>query len=148
VEDLFYFTRSAVRLQDLAALADGLGHRSEIFPGRAGDLLNVYYRERSFWQWIPIDVGSGDAAAFDDRSREVLAGYGPTSAFIIAHRVMSWPILKVYLKGILAKYGGWVGSDRDGWEPIYTVESIDHAPYPSYIQAVAYQAERGATLED
>jgi len=141
--DLFYFTRDAVSLEDIARLAEQAGYRTLVFGAASGPELNTYYNDEDFWQWIPISRKDGDFRSFDRKSKEVIDTFRPVSAFIVAYQPMSWPSLRSLLKRVMECFGGWIGSDTDGWQPIFTFDNIDKQPNPSYIAAVQWREREG-----
>ncbi len=148
MNDFFYFTRAAITLRDVMTIAGEAGYRAFCFSSDTSgdDRLNIYYVGEQFWQWIPLHEREGDFDSFAPPNREIVAAYQPVSAFIIAHDVLSWPQLRSFLKRVLERHGGWIGNDTDGWEPVYTADTIGHLPYPHYRETLAWRERTGQRL--
>lgn len=48
------------------------------------------------------------------------------SIFCIAYHPIHLEVIKPHLIEVLKKYGGWIGTDSDGFYPYYTLEDIDN----------------------
>jgi hypothetical protein len=143
MEDLVYFARASVSLDDVARLARESGFRPEmteasrnapelrIFNGgkvdswhrpNAGAALEVFWRDDS---WIWCDWQNWRAELIEEPDAEwKIAEYDPTTVFLISYRPGSLPCLKGLLKSLLCYHGGWVADDEGS--PPFDVETIDN----------------------
>lgn len=125
MEDLFYFTKSALTLQDFWRIAEREGHQCKIHEYPNGPALHIYYSDRRFWQCVKTSEEQGDYDSFEPSEYAFVADYQPASSFVISYHTVSVNSLALLLKIVLTEYGGWLGSDENNFEPIYTVDNID-----------------------
>lgn len=139
MEDIFYFSKAAIRLEDIAALAEACGYMCKYYTYSVR-YLNVYYEDQGFWQWSELKESEGDFNAYDHPQKEKIAFFqlrsdspqgGPVSAFMISYRPTSLSKLLGFLKLILRSYGGWVGCDDGNFKVTYGFENIENLQYPS-----------------
>ncbi len=124
MEDLFYFTKSLVTFEDIAEIAHEFGYETERHVVSDHDVLNVIYAGDEFWQWIPMRESAGDFNSFTPSEQQMIKRYEPSSSFIIAHHLVSWPVIRTFLKRVLERHEGWIGCDVENFEPTFTAENI------------------------
>jgi hypothetical protein len=144
MEDIFYFTRQPIQLDELKAIIAGLGYETARFtaadaaipiPPSGQDALrsfNVYWPPdpRVFWSWAPTDT----LAVHGDAALLVLKQYGYATEYTISLRNEPWSIdpLRALLRQLLQTYGGWIGMDTETLEPTYGLETLDQLAFPLY----------------
>ena len=147
MEDVFYFTKEAVSLDDIACMAKETNYRYETIQASGVDTgqLRIYYggqveswqrsdpsealevhMREDYWYWEKWDDWLDTTPEPEHKAK--LLEYSPTSAFIISYRPGSLPILKRFLKLVLRRFGGWVG-DAEDWSNPYTLSNIDKLEY-------------------
>ncbi len=156
MEDIFYFSKTSIRLEDIATLAQACGYVCKYYTYSVC-YLNVYYEDQGFWQWSELKASDGDFDSFDPPQKEKIAqfqlrsegpqvepfttlkgkrreipqgGDGPVSAFMISYQVASLPKLLWFLKLILGRYGGWVGCDDGNFKVTLDFENIEKLRCP------------------
>lgn len=137
MEDLFYFTKAEIVLDDIERAAESAGYRCS-YNVDSGRDLKVYfggyieawardtpesplvrYIREDCWVWSEWS----DWASLEPADQLVVAEYSPASSFMISYHVGSLPTLRGFLRRILETYGGWVG-DYD-WSRPYDLRNID-----------------------
>ncbi len=139
MDDVFYFSHAVVTFEDLMDIAEEFGYQSRVRTHADGEeWLHIYYQaDEADWMWIPVSEAQGDFQSFEPVSLKIVTRYNPASAYIVHYRVLSWVKLRVFLRRVMERYGGWVGSDTDGWKPIYTAENIQTQANPLYRKTLA-----------
>ena len=144
MEEIFYFTRQPITLDELAAVIARLVYETARFtaadagiPIRFGEqdseaFLNVYWPPdpRVFWSWAPTDT----LIVHSEAARPTLQQYGYATEYTISLRNEPWSIdpLRDLLRQLLQAYGGWIGSDTETLEPTYHLETLDQLAFPLY----------------
>lgn len=130
MEDLFYFTKANVGLDDIAQIATAAGCQVEQHD-TPSPMLRIYDTPRVVWEWSVLNADDGDFDSFETPQQEQLAVYQPVSAFQITFHVQTLPQLKGLLKQALNQYDGWVGCDDGTFETIFSLDTIGslHLPY-------------------
>ena len=144
IEDIFYFTRQLVQLDELKAIIAGLGYETARFtaadaaipiPPSGQDALrsfNVYWPPdpRVFWSWAPTDTLTVHVEA----ALPILKQYGYATEYTISLHNEPWSIdpLRDLLRQLLRDYGGWIGLDTETLEPTYHLETLDQLAFPLY----------------
>lgn len=81
------------------------------------DILFAIYR------MAPAD----DFCPEDTRTLQTL---GVVAVFCISHRRTSVESLRRLLRSLLERYGGYVGHDTEGFQPIFTAKTLPDFSYP------------------
>jgi len=127
MEDFFYFTRSTVTFVEITEVADEFQYEHEFFQS-SNDFLNIYITNSTFWQLTKITEEEGDFESFEPSDRTKVEEFNPSSSFMISCHLNSLEKLALFLKRLLEKYGGWIGTDLPDFEPIYELSNIDKLP--------------------
>jgi hypothetical protein len=117
MDDLFYFTTQAVAFRNVEDIALALGW-SHIL--RAHDALEIGYENdaSAICQWTIFDIGDAEPTeAAELRADNISTG------FCVSHHRHNQALL-ILLEELLVMYGGWVGSDSDGFHPRFTGKNI------------------------
>ena len=129
MEDLYYFTKADVGLDDIKKIAERTGYESREYIRANDQWLNIYYDEKHFWQWSKLYEENGDFEGFETPQQNVLTQFQPTSSFLIEYHVDSKLNLVPFLKFILAYYDGWIGCNDGDFLKIYTEKNIENLEY-------------------
>lgn len=129
MEDLFYFSKTCITLDDIRLQAKKAGYRCTIFTN-SDRWLNVYYNDHDFWQWSEFHEDKGDFDALEPLQQKKIAAFQPLSALVVSHHITSLPDLVVFLQHILKCYGGWVGCDDGIFQATYDHQTIEKLHYP------------------
>jgi hypothetical protein len=128
MDDLFYFSKSLIHLQDVEQIAVIAGYQCEVKSDANGVWLTVCEQGQTLWQWSELREDVGDFNGFDLPQLDRIREYQPSAAFIVAHHLDSWQRLIDFLKLILSRFDGWIGCDDGAFEVIYTLDNIDRLP--------------------
>jgi hypothetical protein len=129
MEDLFYFSRSEVTLEQIQDLAESKGYKHAIFtyPGgrnySGGRYLSVNLsvaKDFHCEEWFDLDV-------LEPGQIDLLERLDPASSWMFSYQPRAMPELKAFLKDLLLTYGGWIAQDDD-WETIYDVDHLTDMP--------------------
>lgn len=133
---VFYCTRAAVNLDDIARIAQQTGHLCRTHeepddPARrtltvvcgSGDGSGSGVNGGSDrWEWREnAEANEHGATLFN---RHILSAYEPAAAFQIDGYSRSLERLCAFLQTVLESYGGWVGY-ADDWVETYDARNID-----------------------
>jgi hypothetical protein len=118
MEDLFYLTKAAIHLQDIADFAEANSYDCYFVEKPYRDLVveygKYYCRRREM-----------DRSEFDDpKGMAMLKEYQPEGLFQITYSPPTLTDFRVFLRLVLERYGGWIENpnERNG---IYTLQNID-----------------------
>lgn len=125
LRDVFYFTKSSVKMSDIASIAQEIGRGTEIIQTCDGQNLNVCGPSNELLHCIPIEPLGRDFSTFEIPQQDRISDLQPQAGFIISYHLASSDTLLALLKRILERFGGWVGSDDNTFETIYDAESVD-----------------------
>lgn len=128
MDDLFYFSKSNVRLHDVEQTAVKAGYQCEVKADTNGVWLDVYEQGQTLWRWSELHEDDGDFDGLELTQVDKIHAYQPSAAFAIAHHLDSWTQLIDFLKLILSRYEGWIGCDDYTFEEVFTVENIEDLP--------------------
>jgi hypothetical protein len=118
MDDVFYFSELQVGLADIAILADRRGMPRVLRSGGLVITLGEGPYDHCHW----ADFGIDEA---EPKDAEDLRRSGIRSGLCISHHPVAMPALKPLLRDVLAAYGGWVGSDDDGFHPRFTLFNLE-----------------------
>jgi hypothetical protein len=119
MENLFYFTKFNVELDDIAKVADQLGYEAYKVNIAYEDVV-VEFNENNYCRWSKLTF----AEFTNEENKRKIREYKPTSGFIILYEDASWEALKQLFSKILELYNGWIGFPDD-WKMVYTLENFD-----------------------
>jgi hypothetical protein len=120
LNDLFYFSQKELNLRDLHSLLSEVNVYS-LFLTENCDALQVGFGEKIIWQIYQMNI----SADFSDEDILDIGATGAKTCFCISYHNNTLNQLKLILIMCLETFGGWVGSDSDGFEPKLTLENID-----------------------
>lgn len=136
---VFYFARAVVTFQQLTQVASEFEYRSSQMDIGGVDSLRIYYKlDDAYWEWMPLREDQGDFDSFEPANQARIVAYKPASVYIVLHRPLSWPTLRTFLHRVLSEYAGWVGSDTQDLQPVFTVDNIETLPNPLYVETLEY----------
>jgi hypothetical protein len=122
MEDIFFFTKSSIKLEDVAKQAEQAGYEYQYLEAHFQDLKVISLKSQNFWVFAEIVPNSG--MIFDENPQHRIDTYNPASAFMVSYHVASLPELAMLMKILLTVYEGWVGCDDD-FDTIYDLQNID-----------------------
>ncbi len=124
MDDLFYFTPATIGLDQIEQAALAAGFRTEAYDYSTGRFINVFYEEQEFWQWHEMHQSEGHFDYFEPGWIAVMSNTNTNSAFMISLHYSSLPQLALFLRDLLAMYGGWISADTQEPEPFYTADAL------------------------
>ncbi|MDQ2730947.1 MAG: hypothetical protein M3Y56_04755 [Armatimonadota bacterium] len=144
MEDVFYFTKSIVHVEDIAQLAKKQGWPCILMPFPRMVDNNIMVNQLDVEVDVPIKRGSAATPYFgnehwfinEDIEEEYsfwepddikkIRVYQPVSSLLFTYHVASLPVLGRFLKLVLERYGGWVwGSDNR----IYDASNVENIKF-------------------
>lgn len=129
MESVFYFTQQALTLQDIAVLANEAGYEAAFAVSPIGEELQVNSGTGSQWIWLAEDHRTEKLTDFSPEQQHRIAAYGPRSVFHIMLHPLTWTALRPLLQRLFTQHEGWISSDTDDLEPIFTAANIATEPY-------------------
>jgi hypothetical protein len=130
VRDVFYFSKSPVKMSDLASVAHDIGRSTKFVEASDEQILNICGPSDELLHCIRIDPLGRDYSSFESPQQERIRMLEPQSGFIISFHITSHDTVLGLLKCVLDRYGGWVGSDDNTFETIYDARNIDFLVEP------------------
>ncbi len=113
MDDIFYFSDKKVNLKDIKCIAEKIGY-GKLFLTTDETGLQIEVDEYEYWQFAIVDI---DNDFNDPKEKSVLEKANTVSGFCISHHIQSLNNLIKLLQEIGRHFGGWIGSDEDGFEP-------------------------------
>lgn len=112
MNDLFYFTKAQVQLDDIASSAISEKYKVKTRTLGATRFLYIVLNDQEEKNWEVFDIET-DFNSFDIEPRKKIDSYQPLSSFVFTFPSTTLPELTSFLKKIIDKYGGWIGMDDD-----------------------------------
>ena len=140
MEDIFYFTKSQISLEDVNSVAAEQG-LSTWFQGEASDrelYISILGEIHSTWCLFGSDYDS-----FGPLDGAFVQKYQPVSSFMVTFSLSRTLIVVQLLERVLTLYGGWIGLDND-WvrSDDDTVMIYDSSTIYDIVKALLQMGER------
>lgn len=124
MNDVFYFSSTSVALASVCkVLGEEYLYNLYLTPGQ--DALQIDLNDSMHFQIHEMNVDDDFSGPSDF---DVIARINARSCFCFSYHNVNLPALKDVLKTLLQRFGGWVGSDAEAFEPLYSLENIDSMP--------------------
>jgi hypothetical protein len=119
MDDLFYFSRRNLSLDEIASLGQKLSWPGvRIYEG--GLEVDLGPAKDSVSQWSVLELTHIEPA---ERAR--LEGEGVISCFCVSFHSRSTEFLRKIFQDVLREFGGWVGSDEEDFCPRFDLSNIN-----------------------
>ncbi|MCM1089851.1 MAG: hypothetical protein NC092_03555 [Butyrivibrio sp.] len=116
MDDIFYMSPKNIEIKDIDEIARRINVKNTFIP-QSKDILTVEYCDGVIAQWFcmsPEEFRESEDMRF-------LTEHKIKSIFCIAHHQYHFSFISLHLKLLLQEYGGWIGSDEDGFQPLITL---------------------------
>ncbi len=110
MEDVFYFTKSEIRLEDIGAVATATGFFIDHRERPSGLELVVSTSEKLHSTWWSF---GSEYSPFDPLPNARIKTYQPVSSFMVTYSLTDTLDVAMLLEQVLMAYGGWIGLDDD-----------------------------------
>jgi hypothetical protein len=127
MDDLYYFSKSNLDLDQIARYAQELGLATTEFSVQGSRWLSVLETPERYSQWnlltdgVPPDAFAG----FEEPQMKVMQEFAPASALVISYHRPSLNNLVRFLKLLLERHNGWVGRDDGTFERRYDLKDLE-----------------------
>lgn len=113
-------TDRKININDIAKVARKLNVKN-IFIPESADVLQIEYSYDIMAEWFRMKLEdfyeSEDKKFFDINKIQ--------SVFCISLHLSNFDFILPHIKMLLQHYGGWIGSDSEGFQPYFNHENID-----------------------
>ena len=124
MDDIFYMTDKKININDIAEVAREVNVKS-IFIPESVNVLQIEYSYDIMAEWFCMkleDFYESEDKKFFDRNKI-------QSVFCISSHLSNFDFILPHIKMLMQEYGGWIGSDSEGFQPCFNHENIDCFTY-------------------
>ena len=120
MDDIFYMSEKKISITDIAEAARSVNVKSTFIP-QTSDVLQVEYSDGIMTEWFFMKVE--EFQEMDDK--KFLSDNKISSIFCISFHVKDFVLILPHIKILLERYGGCIGNDSEGFQPIFNLHNID-----------------------
>ncbi|KQV49839.1 MULTISPECIES: hypothetical protein [unclassified Duganella] len=124
MNDVFYFSSSDIALDKVCKLLSE-EFSYNLYLTENQDALQIDMSDSMRFQVQKMNINDDFGGPAD---LEVISRINARSCLCVSYHNVNLPELKVVLRTLLQSFGGWVGSDAEAFEPLYSLENIDSMP--------------------
>ncbi len=127
MDDIFYMTDKKVNINDIAGIAQET-NAINVFIPESAEVMQIEYKENIMADWSCMRIGD-----FQESEDKIFLDQNKIkSVFCISCHMNNFTFMLPHVKMLLQKYGGFIGSDSDGFQPCFSQENIVYFTLSDY----------------